>query len=128
MKNYQKFREYFINAEPEKIKSLLDKIYIAQGAAYSDHVLSRAMDAELRGILSEIVGLTNDDRERLIEKSKEYSRELASEAKDRRPYEVPVGEKKKILTNILLVIGSGAAIGAGYLFVKKKNNSALDKK
>ena len=116
MKTIEEFRKYFIDVKPKELETLLNTIYTAQGAAYADHNLSPQIDAELRNYMANIAGLSEEDRKKLIDIADEYSKELQSEAKDKRPYAVPIKKKKSILLKLLF----GTAVISGTVYILKK--------
>jgi len=116
MKDVEEFRKYFIEATPKELETLLNTIYTAQGAAYSDHNLSPQIDIELRKYMVDIAGLSEEDREKLINVANGYSKELQSEAKDKKPFAVPIKKKKSILIKLLF----GTAVVGGSVYVLKK--------
>ncbi len=124
MRDVEEFRKYFINAKSEDIQILLHKIHAAQGAAYADHNLSPQIDRGLRKSLAEIAGLSEKDKEELIQIADKYTKETYSEAKDKRPYAVPIKKKKNILAKLLIGATATSVIGGGICLLIKalKNN------
>jgi DNA-directed RNA polymerase subunit F len=123
-KSVQEIRDFFQQANEETIKEFLKLIYLAQAAAYVDHLVSRLQNDQLRKFCAEkIVGITPQDMEELKKVKESYEREINNLTKDKRPFTLSSTDKRKVLIKLLLALttAGGIILGGMATFKHLKN-------
>jgi isocitrate dehydrogenase kinase/phosphatase len=108
MRKTEEIREFFVALTKKDMEEFRDKVIFAVVAANSDHILSRELDTELRKMCQKIIGIDEKDEEKLRKLAEEYGKKINEIAKDKKPFSVPIKEKKNTLKYIL----GGSAIVA----------------
>lgn len=123
MKKTEEIKELFTNATKKDIEEFRDRVIFAVVAANSDHALSRELDMELRKMCQQIVGINEKDEEKLKKLAEEYGKKIDEISKNKKPFTVPVREKKNTLKLILGGSALAATLIAARVIVFKNNKS-----
>ncbi|MEK7575684.1 MAG: hypothetical protein AAB491_01185 [Patescibacteria group bacterium] len=122
MRKTEEIKELFVNATKKDLEEFRDKVIFAVVAANSDHALSRELDIELRKMCQQIVGINEKDEEKLKRLAEEYGKKINEIAKDKKPFSVPIKEKKNTLKYILGGSAIVATLITGIVVIKNKKS------
>ena len=122
MRKTEEIRELFVASTKKDMEEFRDKVIFAVVAANSDHILSRELDTELRKMCQKIIGIDEKDEEKLRKLAEEYGKKINEIAKDKKPFSVPIKEKKNTLKYILGGSAIVATLITSIVVIKNKSD------